>query len=162
MSFPFLAPGTTRPSKALTLLMLCGLILFAGCSDPLPELFPISGTVTIGGKPVPHVAVKFIPMAEGLGANTIAKGTTDGKGRFTLEQMSGELGCRACMCKVTLAEGPIPDELRAMGQDAAPKIKAFRASLSGRPLPKEYQTIRTTPLEFEITGPNEEFEINVD
>jgi len=56
--------------------------LVAGCSGPetdLPDLAPVSGTVTMGGKPLSKVAVQF-ESATGHGAS----GVTDETGRYEL------------------------------------------------------------------------------
>ncbi len=61
-----------------SLLMVC----VAGCSGPsadLPDLAPVSGTVTMGGEPLSGVAVVF-ESAKGQAAY----GTTDQSGRYEL------------------------------------------------------------------------------
>lgn len=154
----------TRMSKitipSILFMMLCATL--TGCGGPsVPGLVPLSGVVTLDGKPLPHVTVKFVPMAEGTGANMVAIGVTNKEGEFAVKQLAGEEGCRACKCKVTIAEGPIPEKLREMGQDGAKKIKAFRGSLKNRPIPQNYQTILSTPLEFIISAEESSLELSL-
>ena len=50
-----------------------------------PKVVPVSGTVTIDGKPAANIAVVFQPIATGKGeAGMGSTGVTDAQGRFTL------------------------------------------------------------------------------
>lgn len=59
-----------------------------GSSEPkLPELVPVTGTVTYDGKPLADATVTFSPMGttqEGPGAG----GVTDASGKYTLETLA--------------------------------------------------------------------------
>jgi hypothetical protein len=70
-----------------------GLVLLAGCGDKA-KVVPVSGRVTINGKPAAGVSVTFQPIAPAGSAETgpAAGGKTDGDGRFTLTALSGESG----------------------------------------------------------------------
>ena len=59
--------------------MAVGFALIAGCQKPHPELVPVSGQVTIDGKPLTHGQIVVLP--EGHRASS---GKLDGEGRFTL------------------------------------------------------------------------------
>ena len=54
-------------------------VLIAGCGGGL-DLIPVSGTVTLDGKPVDGAAVVFVPVAGG----PVASGTTEAGGKFRL------------------------------------------------------------------------------
>lgn len=58
----------------------------AGCGKGSgPKVVPVSGTVTIDGKPAPNIAVVFQPVASGKEeAGMGSTGVTDAQGRFTL------------------------------------------------------------------------------
>ncbi|MCS7239170.1 MAG: carboxypeptidase-like regulatory domain-containing protein [Thermoguttaceae bacterium] len=59
-----------------------GLVFWAaGCGQSGPKLVPVSGRVTIGGRPVANVAVFFI----GPDKKTIGVGKTDSDGRYQLQ-----------------------------------------------------------------------------
>ena len=55
-------------------------LLVAGCGPSRPTTIPVSGTVTLDGKPVAGAQVMLLPEEEGRPA----QGTTDEAGEFTL------------------------------------------------------------------------------
>jgi len=57
--------------------------MLAGCGGSGYKLVPVSGKVTLNGKPVPDAHVSFEPRAVGPGCY----GKTDGEGRFTLQSV---------------------------------------------------------------------------
>ncbi|MFM7243698.1 MAG: hypothetical protein ACKO40_05910 [Planctomycetaceae bacterium] len=64
----------------LTLLLTVAGIVGGGCGPGRPTIVPISGSVTLDGKPVPQATVLFIPVAGGVPA----RGSTREDGGFTL------------------------------------------------------------------------------
>ena len=66
-----------KRSRAWVVAALLGLVP-AGCSDDGPPLAPVSGRVTLDGKPLAGKTVKFIPdpgtPGQGAGATTDAEG----------------------------------------------------------------------------------------
>lgn len=127
-------------------------VLSIGCGPGIPPIAEVSGTVTKNGDPVPHARVEFYPLQEGLDANYMASGVTDKEGNYTLSHKGGSVsGVTACLCKVTISEGPMPPEIRAMGQAGAEKLKQFRSKLKNRPIPSEYGALGTTPLEVTVS-----------
>lgn len=59
----------------------------AGCGGDPYKVAPISGTVTLNGKPLANASVTFAPVATGgtIEPGPSSAGTTDADGRFTLE-----------------------------------------------------------------------------
>ncbi len=111
----------------------------------------MTGNVTKDGDPIPHARVEFYPLQKGLDGNYMASGVTDEEGNYTLSHKGGSVsGVTACLCKVTISEGPMPPEIRAMGQKGAGKLKQYRSKLKNRPIPSEYGTLGTTPLEITV------------
>ena len=139
-------------------------LLFAGCSGgPNPEILPVSGVISIDGKPLPNAEVRFVPMVEGLDGNFIASGITGKKGEFSL-RLPGkeEVGGVACLCKVTIEDQPMPGKVRAAyGNGNEALIKRYEASLKNRPIPTEYKLLRTTPLSYEVSAEQSEFNIEI-
>ena len=81
--------------RALT---LGGLLLAAGCSKE-SELMPVSGTVTLDGKPVSGMIVTFAPEGETDGNGAL--GYVDEKGHFTLRDARGEPGAHAGQYRIS-------------------------------------------------------------
>lgn len=75
-----------RSLKRITVLTV--LILPAGCGEDLPDLAPVTGTVTLDGKPISGAVVTFDPAAGGV----VSHGVTDDSGRFELECTTDTLG----------------------------------------------------------------------
>ena len=78
--------------KSFLLLAACfSVTSLAGCggSSDQPELGNVTGIVTLDGKPVIGVNVVFKPDI-----GRAAAGNTDQEGKFTLEYLAGEKGCK--------------------------------------------------------------------
>lgn len=109
-------------------LVLLGVTL-GGCSGgggSVPTLAPVSGTVTLDGKPLAGAAVSFVPQAGTEGAG--AFGTTDAEGRFTLDHRSGRPGVEpgtytVSFSKMALKDGsPIPPGKTAADVEAVEHV----------------------------------------
>ena len=141
-----------------------GLVLLVGCGGgPNPEILPVSGVVSINGKPLPNAEVRFVPMEDGLDGNFIASGITDKEGGFSL-RLPGkeEVGCVACLSKVTINDQPMPGKVRAAyGNGNNALIKRYEDSLKNRPIPTEYKLLRNTPLSYEVSAEQSEFNIEI-
>lgn len=131
------------------LLVLAGVLVGCGKPEPPPRV-PATGTVSIGGKPVPSALVTFYPLFEGFGGELIAEGVTDGQGRFSL---AGPLGEGACVGrhKVTVTDAPSPNEAREQSVEGQRRMQEFLRSLTNRPIGEQFGSLATTPLEVEIT-----------
>lgn len=126
-------------------------LAFSGCGPAIPPAVSVSGVVSINGEPVTHAQVRFYPMQEGLDGNFVASGVTDDEGKFTLSMAGGQIeGACACENRVTVSEGPMPDELREKGQAAVILIMKFRKGLKNRPIPRRYSALGDTPLTFVV------------
>jgi Domain of unknown function (DUF6795) len=74
-------------------------VALSGCGPKYPETFPVTGTVTLDGKPVAGAAVVFTPE-EGQQAT----GTTDDSGRFELSTFQLADGALPGTHRVTVAK----------------------------------------------------------
>ncbi|MHC2069233.1 hypothetical protein ACYFX5_17310 [Bremerella sp. T1] len=79
----------TLSLRTVALGMLVAMVI--GCNQSSEEFAPVSGTVTIKGKPQPNLIVSFLPMAQGEESGPASSGLTDEQGRFTLKT-TGEDG----------------------------------------------------------------------
>lgn len=133
----------------------------AGCGKPEPPpRVPVSGLVTIDGKPVPNALVTFYPQFEGFGGELIAEGVTDTAGRYTL---ACPLGDGACIgnYKVTVSDAPTPDDAREQSIEAQRKMQAFLRSLTNRPIGVAFGTLATTPLEVEVVAESGDYDLTL-
>jgi hypothetical protein len=92
-------------SQGAWLAMLVGLSVVAGAGcTPKIKSVPVSGRVTLDGKPLVDVALNFSPTTGGDNAFA-AYGKTDNDGRFTLRLVeNGQPGATAGKNRVTLNE----------------------------------------------------------
>ena len=86
-------------------------LLLAGCgaatTSPDVDLVPVTGTVTLDGKPVANATVLFNPLQGTKG--TGGYGVTDAEGKFTLKHRSEKEGCEAGEYGVTFTKITQPD-----------------------------------------------------
>ena len=79
-----------KSSCGWSFVALVSLLALAGCGDPnAPPLHPVSGTVTLDGKPLAGAGVMFLPRDDTRGNACV--GLTDASGKYTLkpERASG-------------------------------------------------------------------------
>ncbi|QDT63348.1 hypothetical protein [Calycomorphotria hydatis] len=83
--------------RAILILMLCtGLcfMLMSGCgnSGDGPQIVPVSGQVTINGKPAAHVLVRFKPelTSDSIDSGPASAAFADEEGRYKLQVTVGE------------------------------------------------------------------------
>jgi hypothetical protein len=113
-----------------------------GSDEREPELVPVSGTVTLDGKPAEGVTVGFVPQ-EGT-AGTGAYGSTDASGEYTLSHKNGKPGVEVGQYRVTFSKmrqadgSPIPEG----AQSAQLDIKQF--------MPQRYTDPGTTPVKADV------------
>lgn len=75
----------TYPRLLCAISVVCGLLGCSGAPSP-PSTYPVSGKVTLNGKPVEGANLTFIPKTAGDGAT--ASGSTDAEGNYRLFQGS--------------------------------------------------------------------------
>jgi hypothetical protein len=122
-------------------LLLVG-IAAIGCGKPEPPArVPVSGIVTIDGKPVPSAVVTFYPSFEGFGGEVIAEGVTDVGGRYSLTCPLGPG-----------ADAPTPEDAREQSVAGQQRMQAFLKSLTNRPIGAKFGTLATSPLEVEVSA----------
>jgi hypothetical protein len=144
------------------LLLLVGTAAIAvGCSKPEPPArVPVSGVITIDGKPVPSAVVTFYPSFEGFGGEVIAEGVTDAGGRYSL---ACPLGPGACLGKhkVTVADAPTPEDAREQSVAGQQRMQAFLKSLTNRPIGAKFGTLATSPLEVEVSAESGTYDLQL-
>jgi hypothetical protein len=106
-------------------LLMIGAVLFVGCHR---EVVPVSGRVTLDGKPLPNAVVTFQPLSK-KGAQqpavTGSVGRTDADGRFALRVVSPEQpGAMIGPHTVTISTASAESHTKAVS--SAPLPKAYR------------------------------------
>lgn len=129
-------------------------ILAAGCG-PRTEFATVEGTITQGGRPLPGVAVIFVPAAEGQRDAFRATGITNEEGSYTLVSDSGREGVvvgpyRVCLIDTRAIPMPkfsIPDA--AMKKFAEAKVDILKLK-TPKPtpsrLPLAYNDVERSPI----------------
>ena len=148
---------------ALLFLVALGL-MSTGCGKAPPPIIAAGGIITLDGKPLPNAEVRFMPMQDGLDGNYVASAISDADGAFILKLPGkSESGCCACLCKVLVVEGPVPDKLRKAHEDGTDTgaMRRYQTSLPNRPIPDTYGRIGSTPLSFEVSEENHEFAVEL-
>src|SRR5262245_4547829 len=158
-AFPTPRPGRCLPAAGLTILLAGA----AGCGGKYTPV-PVSGVVTLNGKPVEGATVYFYAVGDAKDGR-VAQGTTNKEGEFRLSTLGKEDGALPRRYKVvvtkyvpTIQNLKIPDfpdtqEGREARQDfmyrnfEAKGIQPFKNAL-----PPTYGDSNTTPLEQNITG----------
>jgi hypothetical protein len=91
-------------------LLFVGLAALVGCSAGdanLPELVPVSGTVTLDDKPLAKATVTFIPVGTTRGDGGFA--TTDENGRYQLLSLQRKPGAPVGAYRVVISKRVMPD-----------------------------------------------------
>lgn len=159
-------------SRLIGLFVLCAVGCSQGPDQPLP-LYPVTGSVKVGGKPLAEVAVQLIPVDEKSRAKP-GIGKTDKEGNFTITT-NGDRGANVGKFKVVLGTASQQQEqkLSSMSYEeqqkarysAAEKFSGDNAKTkgvvkTGPEFPKEWTSAKTTPKEVEIV--NKAVIVNVD
>jgi hypothetical protein len=116
------------------LLVCCVAGLLLGCGENLKTV-PVSGRVTVGGKPLPLGSVSYVPDAtKGNNVRVTPSGSIDANGNYELGS-KGQTGAPPGWYKVvvrTVIAGMDPTE-----SAKAPKINASYGSPATTPLSRE-------------------------
>ena len=110
------SPTPTRRPARLPTVLLCGLLPVVCClpacgcgSGESYEVVPVSGQVTLEGKPIADVRVSFQPTATGTSTDPgpASMGVTDAEGRFSVQTIgqSKKNGAVTGKHRVTLTIG---------------------------------------------------------
>ncbi|HVL14436.1 MAG TPA: hypothetical protein VM529_17825, partial [Gemmata sp.] len=111
---------TTRLAASSGLAAL--VLALAGCggtaTQAAPDLTDAEVVVTLNNQPLPNAQVTLTPADEKYGGAAVATGVTDAAGRAKLT-CGGRPGACLGPNRVTVAEGPPPDDARSDNPDVA-------------------------------------------
>lgn len=114
-----------REKAAVCLAVAALAVALGGCGkkDPnLPDLVPVSGTVTVDGQPLAEGVVYFSPVGETRGVP--AFGRTDAQGRYTLGSDKLGKGTPVGEYRVTIGKAVSADGSTPGGKDFDPMTDA--------------------------------------
>lgn len=155
---------TTRSSLFIAwgALLTASAVLWApGCSKPEPPpIAEATGTVTLDGKPLPSVRIRFIPMFPGFGAELVAEAVSDTQGRFALTCGPANGACVGPH-RVVVEEGPLPEDAQGESGRAQMRMTQYLQSLENRPLPALYGNVAQTPLQVEISADQKVYDLKL-
>lgn len=138
--------NSARP-RFLSVAISC-LLFLPGCGGPdFPQTEPVSGTVSLNGKPIEGVEVYFV--SEEL----VTSGKTDSQGHYDLVNgaLAGEN--KVYFSKIDgesqFEEGDGMDDLQ-MAEAAASGVGARKAKAAKQVIPAEYSNANEPKLDFEV------------
>jgi hypothetical protein len=118
--------------------LMGGLILLAlGCGGS-KKLAPVSGVVTLDGKPLAGAYVSFEPAENDNGPNkapTTSAGTTDENGAYSLKAVTGEKGALAGKHTVRIS---LPTALKPQDPDTDARPRSRAGPTEEEKLPVRY------------------------
>ena len=141
--------------RKLSVLAILGLIC-AGCGDGGPAkavLHPVSGKVTVGGKPLADCKIQFVMTGkEGAYTSPIAA-----DGSYSLVSPDGRSGAEAGKYKVVLmmSQDLQMKTMYSGGGGGPPKPG------QGAPYPQEYSSLETSPKEVTVEAKSNTIDIDV-
>jgi len=133
--------------KLSCLLSLALFAVLSGCggggSDGLPSLVPVSGTVTLDGKPLQDAEINFNTLGETEGPGSLA--ISDSNGKFIVRTSDNE-GAAVGEYKVTVIQYGGEDGKPLTSDEMASEFPPAMFNI----LPKQYEDVALTPLKVTI------------
>jgi hypothetical protein len=132
------------------ILIACGLLIAAGCSDEGPELAEVTGKVTLDGQPLRGVNLVFKPQG-----GSPSYGTTDANGEYRLYFTRNKTGAMPGSHTVEISSLKLSKEeiaeMKASGQEVPDTVDLPRKYSTAGTLTAEVQRGRNT-IDFELTS----------
>jgi hypothetical protein len=135
---------------------ICLLICFAlGCGERRPKTYPVTGMVTLDGKPIENASVSFVPQKPGEDTDA-ATGLTDASGTYQLTTFVANDGARdgqyaIRITKYLTKEGELPEHNDKSG-DPPERFEGYGPGynpLKPGPIPKN---VLPTKYENQVTS----------
>ena len=139
--------------------LLVGFVL--GCGAGGPAKYPVSGKVTLDGKPLAEVSVTFSPSDRKL---PTSGGKTDAQGVYKLSTAQGDSGAVVGKYMVTLSGGASATDQKPEDQyksaSAAPGLGGGSPAPESpkSPIPEKYST---TGIEKEVTAKSNTIDLDL-
>ena len=128
-------------------------LLTVGCGDSGPPVVPVSGKVTLDGKPLSGASVTFVPAGEAAGTFG-GSATTDGEGAYTLLNTKGAKGVSPGDYRVTVSKAELKNPaLAESGGISESDLKQV--------VPLPYTKADATPLKFSVDASGKAIDIPI-
>jgi hypothetical protein len=155
----------TARSSAYTSAIGLTVLLAAGCGKSDPPVYPITGKVTLGGKPYERLIVYFRPVSGEITPFNLGVGETDKDGTLKMRS-SGGMGVMAGEYKVTFTLQMMKTAKGTQAVGADDKVGDLGGSVTAVELvPDEFaagKAEESTPVRFTVKpGEENRFEFDV-
>lgn len=147
----------------MLLLSFC-LLGCSGGADGAPKLYPVTGTLVVGGSPLADITVQLIPADPDSKAKP-GLGKTDAEGNFEI-RTNGDKGAPTGKFKVVLLSAASISSAGPMSVEDATKMSGQYIATGGPPkavkppFPPDWGSAATSPKEVEVE--NEPVTINIE
>jgi hypothetical protein len=155
-------PGTLTVSILVTV----GIVLTGCSSSPRPPTYPVTGTVTLQGKPLAGAAITFVPTGDGEAASAI----TDSDGKYALTTWEAGDGARPGEYRVKVSKQELaavdPSKLvQNLSIEEEQKIYVESkkpAPPAKRLIPSKFENEETSGLVHKVEGKPTTFDIKIE
>ena len=134
--------------------------IIGGCSSSEPDIVPAKGRVTLNGKPLANVSVRFIPIIDPPNGHYDALAVSDVNGNFSLQCLDQDGAC-AAETHILITEGPIPKEAMGSSISAQKAATLYYNSLKNRPIPSRYNNLVQSPLKLTVSREQKFYQIEL-
>jgi hypothetical protein len=121
------------------------------------------GIVLLDGQPLKKVRLRFIPQAA-FAQEYIASGVSDDAGKFTLT-CHGQPGVAIGDNVVIVEESEVPEHLKLsngrLSDTERFELSKYYDSLGGRPLPRRYSNLASSPLIVNVTADEKMYKLSL-
>ena len=128
--------------------LFLAILAATGCRSNPPQVVPVSGVVTLDGKPLAGAAITFEPVAGGV----FGCGSTNEKGEFTLGTFTDTDGALSGVHRISITPDIISPP--AMGRTPGGEEGLDRRGESNRGaksrIPEKYASIDTSGLRVDV------------
>ena len=155
-----------RPAKlALSILVTVGIVLTGCWNSSRPPTYPVTGTVTLQGKPIAGAVVTFVPTGEGEAASAI----TNSEGKYALTTWEAGDGARPGQYGVKVSkqeQAAVDPSKMVQNLSIEEEQKIYVESKKPRPpakslVPSKYQDESTSGLSHTVPNGSSTFDIEL-
>ena len=164
-------------NKLFSLMAGTAFLLVTGCGPSGPATYPVTGTITMDGKPIADATIAFVPMGGESDGRKTASGRTDAQGMYALTTFAKDDGALAGEYGIKVEKyegGNEGDQVASDPNDASQNLdnyeNAYKPDVGDprgsapRPknvLPKKYSDVVTSGLTYKVTEEGGTFDIEL-